>query len=644
MCGIAGIISLCDRPVENGRSRIDRMIKMLHHRGPDARGAYISEDEKVVLGNTRLSIVDVKTDFEVPMKHPATGSVLTYNGEIFNYKEVRDELKLQGENFQTQSDTEVMLRGLQANGDNFLGGLDGFWGFAFYDKTKNRVLLSRDLIGEKQVFYTIWNDEFIFASEVNAVLEVAIGMPLKMDVSSVVSSFQFRVTPPGKTLLEGVHKMKPGRGLYIQPGRNEIKDVVLQKFDLHKWKDFFSKKPSEEEILEVYEQELSSACSYRIPTDVGYISTLSGGIDSAAVNIYSSDRGKRKISSLFGHSSLEPRKRGSDLSEAEASRFTSKKLNTEHHEFNMIDEDSLELYPKIARNAFDGMICEGLVSVNQLAKETRRLGKKVLLLSDGPDEMLGGYEVDFQAFRLEYEMRKSPLKRSFWKGVAKNKFGRKVFLKDDPKNILNWSYLENNPFLMRPNHGGTNPDLISSVFEPQAVDQLEWGFGVIPDIYKNDLSDLDLSQKMALAYVSTTLPDYINLRTDRAAMYESVEPRFPMQSKKLVEMMISTPEDWRFKGGKSSKYLLRKLVDRNIGKEVAYRSKYGFAYPSWIDEKNKKKLGFAEQLRKGEIFQTIPFAKNAEEFFLKPGNDRLLWFGYCLNEVNTRIKNRDFQI
>ena len=221
MCGISGIISLNGRPIPHAEKRINRMNELLKHRGPDAQGYFISKDNLVALGNTRLAIVDAANNFNVPMQSLNQRQVITFNGEIYNFQELKSNLEKKGIVFNTNSDTEVLLNGLKNEGENFLQKLDGFWSFAYYDESKKEVLMSRDLLGEKSLFYYKSKNEFIFASEINPILEIA-EEGFEVDTGSIVSCFRYRAAPPKKTLVKDVHRIEAGYGFKISPKENKL--------------------------------------------------------------------------------------------------------------------------------------------------------------------------------------------------------------------------------------------------------------------------------------------------------------------------------------------------------------------------------------------------------------------------------------
>jgi len=643
MCGIAGIISLNGEKVDDLSNRLDIMLNHLWHRGPDGQGKFVSEDGLVGFANTRLSIVDPHNPFKIPMTDPKTGDVLTYNGEVFNHRELRDEHKSAGEEFETHSDTEVLLKGLSRQGISYLEKLDGFWGIAFYKKAEGKVYLSRDLLGEKHLFFYQSQDELIFSSEVNPILSV-VKEDLEIDFTNAIKSFRYRASAPGTTLIKGVQKLIAGEGLVVDTQNKCVENKRFMKLNIEQWFEFFDKNPSEEEVQAVFEEHLKQACQSRVPDEVDFMSTLSGGIDSGLINVFASGFGEKKMKTLYALSTDEPPQRGKDLDEREASRFTSSKIHSDHHEFLMNATDSLPLYDYYAENSFDGMFCEGVINFGQLGLEVIRDKGKVLILSEGPDEFMGGYDVDNWLMRVDAKARPKWLLKKLSKNPKTAAFISKLSGSEWSKHLHNWSFYDKAPFIFRPVHGGTRTEVMTTLFGEESLESSFGGFGEIPECYNSILDRLDPGQKMALSYASYTIPDYFNLRNDKGVMSVSIEGRFPFLTRKLVELMIATPDKFRFKNGESSKYLLRKIMDKYIGPEIAYRQKYGFARPVWYTDGLGEKLKMEEFLNKSDIFKAYPFAPEAKAYLTDPKQWREKWFAYCLAKTHDRLKNKDFKL
>ena len=312
----------------------------------------------------------------------------------------------------------------------------------------------------------------------------------------------------------------------------------------------------------------------------------------------------------------------------------------------MLDDSAVKLYQQQAANSFDGVFSEGLVNFYQLAMQAKQHQKKVLLLSDGPDEFLGGYDRDIAAYRLEQRMSNGHWNGKIVLHFCRTALGRKILYKTKAKHLLNWSWLSKHPFYFKPAHSSGQYEVLRQLFDfnhvviPHTLDS----YGTIPSDYADLLSELDISQCMALSYATRSLPDYYNLRTDRAIMFASIELRLPMQTTDLVEFMIAVPAQWRFYSGRWSKYLFRKLVEKHVGTHIAYRHKYGFASPGWMDIQLAKKLDLESTIQDSSIFNELPFKKNAKRFFLQTPHGHYRWMAYCLARSYERLKNRDFEV
>jgi asparagine synthase (glutamine-hydrolysing) len=637
MCGIAGIVSLSSRPVQAATARLQRMNELLRHRGPDQDGSWVSDDGLLALANTRLSIVGISDRFQLPLRDANGRGCITFNGEVYNHKELRASLAAQGYDFRTHTDTEVLLAGLLSEGLDFLDQADGFWSFGFYERASRRLHLARDVMGEKGLYYAINGDELIFASEVPPILAV-MAKPATWNMDAVATSFQYRAAPSGETLLNQVSRLQAGMVLTLTPGRREQVLRRRQRLNPDRWREFFARGPALAEVLDLFEEKIQLACQRRVPNEVDYISTLSGGIDSTLINVFLSDRGRRPISSLYAHSAAVSPRRGGDLSEYDASCFTARKLGTDQHEFALYGEDTAALHAEDAAASFDGIFCEAVNNFRELARYAKSVGKRVLVTSDGPDELFGGYDVDLRAYRLS-------MRSQMCAPAEKNAMIARAFdaahMAGKSGSLINWAYLQSVPFAVRPNHGGTHPDVMLKLFEPKLAQAPAKKFGQIPVEYRETADNLDLSQKIALGYACSSLPDYVNTRSDRGTMRESIELRLPFQAPYVAELFIATPAALRFRDARWSKYILRKLVARHIGDQVAYRGKYGFAEPIWRNADGARKLRMRETVADSSIFEVFPFRKGARDFLIRTGEERHCWMAFCLTKTYERVQ-REF--
>ena len=634
MCGIAGIVGLNNTPVVMLEDRLKKMGSMLIHRGPDQEGFYISNDRVIGIFNNRLSIVGVEQKIKLPIRSSDENYVLSFNGEIYNHKELKEPLVAKGCKFTSCTDTEVLYNGLVSSGLDYLKYLDGMWSFAFIDQNKKNIYLSRDVLGEKPLYYYIGKKELIFSSEVAPILAVMEKDP-EWDDEAIVCSLQYRSAPPGKTLIKDVNRLYGGETIKINYETNHISSSFYKQLNVEKWKWFFDKNPSLEEVIELYEQEIYSSCKIRLPSEVGFATTLSGGIDSTLVNIMLSKYGNHKLDAIHGTSSLISPRKGSDISEIEAARYTAQQFGINLTEFFMYDEDSLSVHQQEASDCFDGILCESSPSFRILAKQAKLLGKKVLVLSDGPDELLNGYDVDLRVHNITQKMQKfSHEKRVCIKDLA---LTRESWL-GRSQDLLNWAYLNSNPVATRPNHGGTAKNIMSELISESYKDAAFKKYGVSRDVEFMQYDSLDTLQRLSLGYLQSSLPDYVNTRSDRGSMKEGVEVRLPFLSTSIVELSMSTPGKFRIDSKGRGKNILRTLVDKNIGGVISKRNKYGFAAPFWMIPGNRDKIGMDDIINSSSIFDRDVFHMTVRQEVFKQGNERLVWMAYSLAMTERKLK------
>lgn len=635
MCGIAGIISLNGSPVYELSNRLNKMKKLLKHRGPDQSGSYVSDDCKIGIFNNRLSIVGVEDSLDLPLKKNDSSFLLSFNGEIYNYKELRKDLQYSGYKFQTNTDTEVLLNGLIDKGINFLKLVDGMWGFAFINNNTHDIYLSRDVMGEKPVYYFISDKELIFCSEVAPIIAVMLDEPL-WNYNAIVCSFQYRSAPPGETLIKQINRLHGGEMLQINYLNRKIKSSYPKKLNLNKWNWFFESNPSLTEVLELYDHEIYKACKRRFPDEVKFTSTLSGGIDSSIINVMLANSSKRHLNAIHALSTKSSPIKGEDMSELETSKLTANKFNIDLINFFLYDGDSISVYEEESSDCFDGIFCEGTISFRLLAKKAKELNSKVLVLSDGPDELLNGYDCDLYLHSLL--KRTKALNTNQIDKINKAVLSRKNWV-GKSQNFLNWSYFNSSPRAVRPNHAGTTPDdmsfLIRNSFEHNAFKK----YGIFSSNKLFISENLDDAQSISAGYLESSIPDYLNTRSDRGVMKEGIEARLPFLATSLVELFMSTPEKWRFSDKKRGKLILRSLADKYLGPKVSSRQKYGFSMPNWQKPLNQKKLKIKEIIRSSSIFNNELFSPNIRNFVFSSGNERLLWMVFSLAMTANRLND-----
>ena len=565
MCGIAGIFNTQGRPVDNAQERISRMTRMLVHRGPDSQDIYRSPDGICALGYTRLAIVDPTNHIAQPLKTSNGEAVISFNGEIYNYLEVRERLIGQGVPFRTRMDTEGLLEGLYREGEQFLQRLDGMWAFAYYDAPKRSLLLSRDLMGERHIFYHLDREtgDFVFASEVAPILADRRKI-FSLDQEALVTALRFSAAPPGRTLLKEIRRLLPGHSLRLEIGA-PTDEYRYRKLHPEKWFDFFARGPSLDEVIETWGQIFYRACARRLPLDVPFISTLSGGIDSSLICAFASDFGKKKIRTLYGESSDTPRQaRPDEFDEFTASQFTSEKFHTDHLYTKTNSIECVSVLHTLAENGFDGSIGLGTSFFQMLAHRVREEGLKVILISDGPDELLGGYPIDKRSYAIDQRRSQHPINYNLSRFISSCKGGQPLLRVLGKEDWIVRREISYNPFRFIPIHSSISPELLHFIAPPDLVASSAQYYGTIDPVYNDILPEMDYTQWRALSYATQSLPDHFNLRSDKAFMSASVECRLPYQAPEMVEFMIAAPASVRFGDGTMTKYLLRKIVERRV--------------------------------------------------------------------------------
>jgi len=638
MCGIVGIFSLSGRPIDNGVERITKMTRMLKHRGPDQNGVAASEDGLCILGNTRLAIVDPLTKVRVPFQKSGQNEILSFNGEIYDHHEVRKRLEAKGSAFETNCDTEVLFEALKAEGDQVLTNLDGMWAFAFYTPKTRSLLLSRDIMGERHLFYQVVGEELLFSSEPHPILADQ-AYSQSLDYNSILSSFLFGVSQQGQTMMKEIKRMLPGHNIYAQ-ANNTMREERYRKFHPEKWFDFFAASPSDKEVISKFQEVFDTSVKRRLPSDVPFFSTLSGGLDSTIISISASEYGQKRIRTLFGESRDDPKvSNSSELDEYAASKVTAEKYNLDQHYIQMNSEHAAPVLKHFAGTAFDGCVDPGVSSFAMLGKYIKELGSKVVLISDGPDELMGGYHVDKQSYDFDLMGQNEPLKFHALKMISGARTGRRILEKIGHGGDIIPGQYSYDPLSFVPVHQSTTVDFLRHILPEKDILKSIDAYGTLGNEYDDILPHMDYTQMRALSYACKSLPDIFNLRTDKAFLFNSVESRVPFQAPDMVDFLLAAPAKWRFGNGGTTKHLLRLIVEGLVGKQVSTRSKHGFSAPLQNTKAVYDQLSVEDTLRSSPVFEDFPFHKNSVEWLLDPQARKLRWVAYVMASTQSYLSS-----
>ena len=638
MCGIVGIFSFKGKPLKNLEKKISQMTLMLKHRGPDQQGTFVSNDNLCAIGNTRLSITDPNRKIQLPLRSNNKRFLLTYNGEIYNYKYLKKSLQSKKVSFKTNTDTEVLLEGLVLEGISYLSKLNGMWAFGLYDEKEKRLILSRDVMGERHLFYCINDGVLYFSSEPLPIL-TEIKKNFYFDDKSIVNTLLFNCCAPGETLIKNIKRLLPGRNLITEINKNPT-EILFKKLNPEKWFDFFSSKPTEKKIFETFNEICSERFSEIIPKDVSYMSSLAGGIDSAIVALYCSNFGKKKIDTIFLkdiHDIYQEKHTLSKLTEEQAANFTSSKLNSSLYNIEYNDQENVKDFLEFSENSFDGMLDCSFIVFRQLARGMAKRKKKVIFMSDGLDELLG-YPTDYNAINKNSYFSTRKFQLFISNQLSKYKYAKSVMRKLGMDNFI-IDFPERKDFCFYPIHSLGTAEFLEKIASVKEFKSSIYSFGTTDSIYNNIKDELNFNQKMSLSYCTKSLPDWFNLRSDKGFFGHSIECRLPFQDTKIVEFLLCLPSKLKFFNNKS-KILGRNIVKKYIGPEISSRKKHGMPFSSSCLDYYEKKLKIKETLNESDFLNHFPFKKNIKNkiFDSKYGFKKFHWTLYCLSRTNNKLK------
>ncbi|MFK5882347.1 MAG: asparagine synthase (glutamine-hydrolyzing) [Sulfurospirillum sp.] len=555
MCGIIGFNN-------KDTQKLNSMLTSIYHRGPDDSGVY--EDENFSLGHVRLSILDLSQSGHQPMVFE--NLVMVYNGEVYNFKEIKKELEKFGYSFESESDSEVILKAYHKWGIKAVDKFIGMFAIAIYDKDLKTVTLIRDRVGVKPLYYYFDGKDFVFASELKPVIEYKKDLAINKD--ALYEFFQFGYISSNLSIFENCFKLPAGHyaTFNIKNLTLKIKEYwsILPFFGLPKFQK------SENELIDELEALLIDAFRYRMVSDVPVGVFLSGGIDSSVVAAILQKHYGNIHTFTIGFKEAK-------YNEATYAKEVAKYIGTIHTEKFLNSSEAkkmLDNFVDIYDEPFGDSSGIPTTLVSQVAKEN---GIKVVLSADGGDEIFCGYERYWYSYAIGNKILKLP------------KFARKSLAKImDIVGVQNASklfkiknfehkYNQLNEMLKDDNWQSIYEKLIHNSKNYEIKELL----GVIKDIDEKSFKigeNENPMQGMMLWDYHRYLADDILTKVDRATMSVSIEGREPLLDHKIAEFMAQVPFELKYKDG-TSKYLLRKVLERYIPKSMIDRPKMGFGIP-----------------------------------------------------------------
>ncbi|MGC9144143.1 asparagine synthase (glutamine-hydrolyzing) [Hydrogenobaculum sp.] len=564
MCGILGLFG---NPKSVDINLFKKALDKIAHRGPDAHGVYQNED--IIFGHRRLSIIDLSPLGNQPMVDEETNNVIIFNGEIYNYKSIRDFLTSKGIRFNSSSDTEVLLKAYRYFGVEVLSKLRGMFSFCIYDADKKSLFFARDRFGKKPFYYAFIKENFLFSSEIKALLPFFDKKPLP-DKNGVADYFRYLAPSYGKTIYEGIYKLPPScfgildkNGLLIKEYYNPL--------------EYASKSHQNEgQVLKDIEDKLIESVELRLVGDVEVASLLSGGLDSSFVSaLYSKiakDKFNRNINTFsIGYDEYE---HYSELSWAlKVSNF----IGSNHHPITISSKDFIDKIDEVVYFLDEPINDPATLPTYVISSYIKENGIKVALSGEGSDELFFGYDMYYKYLAYD-ELSKSLKKESkelllesinFQENMSKYQEFLRRALKDEVvfrtigecftelelKKFLRFSY-ENNQI-----------ELFSKRFEPfKHHHQSLWYYFV--DMYM-------------------WIGEVLMMKVDKMAMAHSVELRAPMLDHELHQLVLNVDPTLRISN--QNKHLLKKIAIKYLPEEIVYRRKKGFSYPfiEWFYKEKK---------------------------------------------------------
>lgn len=565
MCGICGKLNF-DTQVSVTPGLLKTLADTIQHRGPDDEGYYVSGP--VGFGFRRLSIIDLATGHQPICNEDGTVWIV-FNGEIYNYLELRQDLKGKGHVFKTQTDTEVIVHLYEEFGESCVEKLRGMFAFAIWDSRGHTLLLARDRVGIKPLYYRLTDKSIIFGSEIKAVL----GDPeVEAEVlPAMVDRFlTFCYVPGEETLFRDIRKLAPGSYMMVRRGDVQIKTY----WDLH-----FSPVPqtmeeAEEKLLALLEESVKLHMISDVP--VGFL--LSGGIDSTAMLGFAVGKTGHKLSSYtIGFS--DP----SVTDERPYARVAAAKYRSEHHEMTIDARDFADFLPQYVRH-MEEPVCEppavALYYVSKLAKEF----VKVLISGEGGDEAFAGYPNYRSMVWLERIKRICTPMNGALSAVA-GSLGHLPGI----RRLAKFAPLFNTPFDSYYYSRASTPFSFfnSHVREFYTDDFMRWSdksHSALPATrYLRTMTDNNVLNRMLYVDTKTWLPDDLLIKADKITMANSVELRVPLLDHKVLEFAASLPVNYKVRGF-TTKYIAKKALSKRVPRAILDRPKTGFPVPynSWL--------------------------------------------------------------
>jgi asparagine synthase (glutamine-hydrolysing) len=559
MCGIAGVYEYASQRRVEKEILLD-MLSVIRHRGPDDEGVYLRKN--LAMGMRRLSIIDLAGGKQ-PISNEDESVAVVFNGEIYNYVELRDGLRARGHRLTTSSDTEVIVHLYEELGEDCVLELRGMFAFAVWDTVRQSLFLARDRLGIKPLYYMAHRGRLIFGSEIKAILqhpEVQAGL----DMEALTHFLSLKYVPAPQTMFAGICALKPGHTISCGPRHFRVRPY---------WKLSFASgqnyRASEADCVEQLDALLRECVKLHLVSDVPFGAFLSGGLDSSAVVALMSQLLEKPVKTF----SVGFEGDGEAYSELPYARLVAKQYETEHHEILVGPDDFTNLAEKVVWH-LDQPIADNACVANYMVSELAAQHVKMVLTGEGGDELFAGYARYAGEALSPWFRFVSKEARSLALGLSQRLPGLRrqkvaLFALCQPNEVArftSWFPLFNRDMRV---------ELLSNGFKR------EQSHATSESIFGQCLAETDATDPLSrMLYVDTKLwlPDDLLARGDKMSMAASLEARVPLLDHKLVEFAASLPPTMKLRG-LARKYLLKKVARRWLPSQVVDRKKQGFPMP-----------------------------------------------------------------
>ncbi|MGD2034127.1 MAG: asparagine synthase (glutamine-hydrolyzing) [Bacteroidales bacterium] len=567
MCGIAGIYNLKDTSVSE--DILKRMLGRIRYRGPDECGVFVSRN--IGIGNVRLSIIDLSSG-QQPMPNDDRSLWIVYNGEVFNYPELRSELERKEIKFRTDSDTEVVLRYYEQYGEDCLNYFNGQFAFSIWDSRKQELFLARDRMGIRPLFYTRQNNTFVFGSEIKSILECP-DVNSGIDPAVLHQVFTFWTTLSPKTVFREVFELPPGH--YMKVSKKETK--VTKYWNLNFPANGYDYISDAEEAAEKLSALFEDAVRIRLRADVPVAAYLSGGIDSSSTTYYIKKADQKNLQTFsIGFADK-------DFDETLFQNEVSEYLQTQHTGFTCTNQDIAASFPEVVWHTENPVLRTAPVPMYLLSKNVRRNNIKVVITGEGADEMLGGYnifkEMIIRRFWARYpdsQYRPLLLKQLYpYIPALQNQSGKML------KFFFGYKLTETNSPVYSHLLRWNNSSKITGYLTPEIQSSFN-GYDPVGELVASLPADFYSYGSLAKAqWLESTIfmSGYLlSSQGDRMAMANSVEGRYPFLDHRVMEFAGKLHPDLKI-NGLNEKFILKKMMTGKIPESVLKRSKQAYRAP-----------------------------------------------------------------